>query len=344
MTQDARGQAPGETPHATMVEMVYGLVHTQTLYVAATLGIADLLADGPKSVEELAAATGTHPPSLRRVLRLLASNGVFAQVDDGRFALNARADVLRADAPGSLKAMAEYYGAPWNWAAWGHLVEAVRSGRTAFDLAHGRPLFAYLTDHPDDAAIFDRYMAAIPGRSPSAVVAAYDFSRKKLVVDVGGGLGGFLIAVLQANPLLHGLLFDLPEVVARAQDTLAAAGVADRCACVGGDLFEAVPPGGDVYFLSNILHDWDDDRATQILRNCRHAMAEGSLLLIRELVMPEGVEPAPAKRTDVVMLALTGGLQRTEAEFHSMLGMADFRLTRVVPLPAGGGLIEAVPA
>jgi predicted O-methyltransferase YrrM len=239
--------------------------------------------------------------------------------------------------------MAEYYGADWNWASWGNLLESVRTGKTAFDITHNAALFEYLERHADAAVVFDRYMAAMPTRWREAVVAAYDFSGKKLIVDVGGGLGAFLIAVLQANPGLRGLLFDQPDVLTRAQALLAAADVGDRCNCVAGDLFEAVPAGGDLYFLSNIIHDWDDERAVVILRNCRRAMPPGSLLLIREQVLPEGAEPSLAKRTDMIMLALTGGRQRTESEFRSLLHQADLLLTSVVPLGAGSALIEAAP-
>ena len=343
MAQETPIPAPGDAEYAAMTEMIYGLINTQLVYVVAKLGIAELLADGAKSVDELAAMTGAHAPTLRRVLRLLATKEVFTQLDEDRFASNARAGCLRSDVPRSLKPMAEYYGSHWNWTSWSNLLEAVRTGRTAFDIAHSMSLFTYLEQHPEDGAVFDRYMTAIPTWPTQAVAAAYDFSDKRLVIDVGGGLGAFLTAILERNPGVRGVLFDLPDVLARARQAIATTTVADRFEFVAGDMFESVPRGGDVYIFSNIIHDWDDERAIRVLRNCRRAMSDGSVLLIREQVLPEEAPPAPAVRTDVVMLVLTGGKQRSESEFRSLLANADLRLARVLPLEAGGALIEAVP-
>jgi hypothetical protein len=343
MIQGSRGEATGASPQTTMAEMIYGMINTQMLYAVVQLGIADLLRDGPRSVDQLAAATGADASSLHRVLRLLASNGVFMQTEHGSFALNPSAELLRSDVPGSLAAMATYYGSPWHWAAWGNTLEAVRTGRSAFESVHGVPLFEYLEQHRDAAAVFNRHMASMPFRRQDTAVAAYDFSSKKLVVDVGGGHGAFLISILGANPGLQGLLVDQPSVVAGAKDALAAADVAERCGYVASNIFQSVPTGGDVYILSNILHDWDDKQSVQILQSCRRAMANDSVLLIRESIVPEGNESSPAKRVDVMMLVLTGGLQRTESEFEALLEKADFRLARVISLGRGGDLLEAAP-
>ena len=344
MVEGSRGEATGASPQATMAEMIYGMINTQMLYVVVQLGIADVLHDGPKSIDQLADSTGADGSSLLRVLRLLASNGVFMETEHGSFALNPSAELLRSDVPGSLAAMATYYGSPWHWAAWGNTLKAVRTGQSAFESVHGTPLFEYLEQHREAAAIFNQHMAAMPFRRQNTAVAAYDFSSKKLVIDVGGGHGAFLISILGANPGLHGLLVDQPSVVAGAKDALAAAGVAERCGCAASNIFEAVPTGGDVYILSNILHDWDDEQSVLILQSCRRAMANDSVLLIRESIVPEGNEPSPAKRVDVMMLVLTGGLQRTESEFRALLEKANFRLVRVILLGRGGDLLEAVPA
>jgi hypothetical protein len=325
-----------------MRQTIYGFAFTQMLYVAAQLGIADLLADGPKPIEELAAATGTHAPSLYRVLRALASLGIFAQDEGPRFALTPRAALLRTHFPGSLRSMAVYFGSPWDWRAWGHLLEGVRTGQTAFDLVHGVPLFTYLEQHPDEAAVFNQYMVEMPNRH-APVAAAYDFSGMQLVVDVGGGHGASLIALLQSNPALRGLLFDRPQVVADAKDQLETAGVAARCDTLAGDFFTSVPAGGDAYLLSNVLHDWEDERALQILRNCRRAMADHSKLLVVEGVLPQGNEPSRIKLVDVIMLTLLGGQQRTEAEFRALYARAGFQLTNVVTTSSDVCVIEGVP-
>src|SRR5215831_3712473 len=239
MGQDQQAETADETPRAALQQMIYGFAFSQMLYVAAQLGIADLLAHGPKPIEELAAATGTQAPALSRVLRALVSVGVFTQDTQHRFALTPHAALLRTNVPGSLRSMAVYWGSPWIWQAWGQLLEGVRTGQTAFDLVHGVPFFTYVEQHPEAAAVFNQYMGERGDYRHTALAAAYDFSSMRLVIDVGGGHGAALSAILQANPALRGVLFDLPPVAAGAQDHLAAAGVADRCDTVGGDFFAA---------------------------------------------------------------------------------------------------------
>jgi O-methyltransferase domain/Dimerisation domain len=343
MGQDSQGETADETTRAAMQQMIHGFVFPPMLYVAAKLGIADLLADGPQPIDALAAATGTHASSLYRVLRALASRGVFTQDEGQCFALTPQAALLRTNVPGSLRSMAVYWGSPWLWNAWSHLLDGVQTGQTAFDLAHGTSFFAYLAQHPDDAEVFNQYMAEAPMQRHAAVAAASDFSGMRLVVDVGGGHGASLIALLQAHPALRGVLFDLPQVVAGARDHLLAAGVADRCDPVGGDFFASVPPGGDAYLLEAVLHDWDDDRALHILQNCRRVMAGHGKLFVAELIVPEGNAPSQAKLVDVVMLTMLGGQQRTEAEFRALYARAGFQLTNVVLTPSGMYVIEGVP-
>jgi hypothetical protein len=321
-------------------QSLYGLIDTQTLYVAAKLGLADLLADGPRSAAQLATETGTDAHALRRLLRFLASKGLFAEDGQGQFALTPKGRVFR-----SMRAAALYWGDSWNWTAWPALLDSVRSGKTSFDLAHGQPLFAHMAQHPADAKVFNDYMASMSsGRSFARVPDVYDVGWAQCIVDVGGGLGDLLVAMLAGQPQARGVLYDLPQVIAAAATSVAKAEVGQRCELLAGDFFESVPNGGDLYLLSNILHDWDDERALLILRNCRGVMPSESRLLILEAVVPEGNDPALAKLVDMVMLALTGGQQRTEAEFRTLLAASGFGIAQVLPLDPINSLIEATPA
>jgi O-methyltransferase domain len=342
MSESTQGNRPAPLPPLALMEMSYGLISTQALYVAARLGLADLLAEGSKTADELAAATSSNPRFLNRILKFLVTKGVFSHNRD-RFELNELGSMMRSDAPMSARPMAVYWGSAWNWNSWGSLLKAVMNGKTAFDLTHGASLFEYLDGHPQDAAVFNQYMAQMPGREESEIVRGYDFSQKRRLIDVGGGHGAFLIAALKANPQLQGALFDLPKVVSGAKAALAAASVADRCETIEGDFFESVPAGGDVYLISNILHDWDDERCVRILRNCRAAMSDSSALLVGEAILPDGNEPSLAWMVDLIMMALTGGQQRTVGEFSSLFDAAGLKLSSVIPT-GGGALIEAVPA
>lgn len=342
MVQAGQPASAALPPPAVILNMVYGLFRAQLLYVAAELRIADHLAGGPKPVEELARLTGAHAPALRRVLRALAGEGVFAEDGQGRFGLTPAAELLRGDGvPRSLRAMARFYGSSAVWQAWGGLLEAVRTGRTAFEAVHGTALFPYLAEHPADAAVFNDFMTSLP---LDDALAAYAFAEAGCVVDVGGGHGSSLIAVLRTTPDLRGVLLDLPAVAEGARGRLAEAGLSGRCEVVGGDFFVAVPPGGDVYLLSNILHDWDDVQAARILRRCREAMADSARLVVVEAVVPAGNTPHPARLIDIQMLVTLGGVQRTEAEFRALLTDGGFRLTRVILAGPVTSLIEAVPA
>jgi hypothetical protein len=324
-------------------EMIYGVVTSQMVSVVARLAVADLLEDGPKSVDELAVTTGTDAVPLFQVLRALAGEGVFELLEGKRFGLTPMAEALRSDAPNSLRSMAIYYGSPYIWQSYGALIEAVRTGETALDLALGESLFEYLAKHPDDNAVFNRYMVERQALQHPAIVEACDFEGAGLVVDVGGGSGALLAAMLSANPHLRGVLFDRPQVVAGAADVLNEAGVADRCAVEGGSFFDAVPPNGDVYLLSQVLHDWNDEQAVEILRNCRKVMSTGSRVLVAETILPPGNEPSIAKRVDVVMLVVAGGHERTEDEFATLFHAADLELTEVISTTSGDSLVEGVP-
>jgi hypothetical protein len=320
---------------------------SQALYVAAQLGIADLLADGPQSYETLAAKTGTHAPSLRRVLRLLASAGVFAEGADGRFELTPVGSFLRSG-PGSFRATARLFGGPMVWRAWGDLLNTVRTGEPAFARVFGTDSFGYFADHPDEAAVFDEAMSTFTAMISAAVAAAYDFSSMRSVIDVGGGEGALLTGILRAHPNLRGAVFDLPRLADGARRQIATVGLTDRYEFVGGDFFEAVPAGFDAYLLKHVIHDWDDGHAVRILETCGRAMGSEAKLLIVEGVYPPRVDGSPESRgaaaNDVNMLVCTGGRQRSAVEFRDLYAAAGFRLTRIVPTMAMSCVIEGVKA
>jgi SAM-dependent methyltransferase len=324
------------------MRLITGYRLSQMVHVAATLGIADLLASGPKGCAELAQLSGTHAPSLYRALRALAGAGIFREQADGRFALNALAEPLRSDVPGSVRGYAIMQGEGWIWDAWGRALHSVRTGEPAFNHLHGTDFFPYLEQHPEAAAIFN---AGMTGRAASADVAVahtYDFSDVRTIIDVGGGHGLLLSAILEAYPAARGILLDLPSVAAGARERIAAAGLAEHCEVVGGDFFAAVPTGGDCYVLANVIHDWDDDRAVAILRNCQRAMAPGGRVLIIEAVLPTGNEPHPGKIGDLQMLVISGGRERTEAEYRALLAASDFRPARVIPTASPVSVVEGI--
>jgi orsellinic acid C2-O-methyltransferase len=319
---------------------------SRALWVVARLGIADQLAAGPRRVEELAEATGTHAPSLRRVLRLLASAGVFAEEADGHIALTPIGQCLRAGVPGSMRAGVLLF-AGRTQDAWSDLMYSVQTGEPIYPHRHGVDVWTYTAQHPEDAALFDEAMADFTRQAAIAVVAAYDFSPFGTILDVGGGAGALLAGILTANPALRGVLFDRPDVVERARAEIARRGLADRCTVVGGDFFEEVPAGADAFLLKHVIHDWNDEKAIAILRNCRRAMERSGKVLILEGVYPpridRSLESRGAAANDVNMLVCTGGRQRSEEEFRSLYQAAGFELARIVPTAARVSVIEGVP-
>jgi hypothetical protein len=320
--------------------LVNGYQVTQAIHVAATLGIADLLRDGPRGSSELAAETSVHAPSLHRVLRALGALGVLREEDDGRFSLTEIGDCLRADAREPVGGWAAYVGLPSHFAAWANLLHAVRTGENAFGSVHGSTVWEYRARHPEDGAIFDQAMTDTTYRANRHLLEAYDFARFGSVVDVGGGHGALLAALLRAHPQLRGVVFDQPHVVAGAPAVLEAAGVADRCDVVGGSFFDAVPAGADAYLLKAILHDWDDEDAARILRSCRDAIAgDGALLVVeRELGGPN--ENPDGKLSDLNMMVGPGGRERTREEFADLLAAGGFALQRTVGTAIGLSVFE----
>jgi hypothetical protein len=330
-------------PWQQLSQMITAYWTARAIYVAANLRIADHLKDGPRAAEELAAAAGVAPRPLYRFLRALAGVGVFAREADGRFRLNPLAEPLREGGPGSLRAVAVMLGEE-QYRCWDDVLETVRTGERSFDRLYGQPLFAYLGEHPEQAEVFDAAMSGFTGRATQAMLDAYDLSGVGTLADVGGGVGSNLARVLGRHPAMRGLLFDRPQVVARARPVLEAAGVWGRCAVEGGDFFEAVPRGADAYLLGHILHDWDDAQAGLILDNLRRAMPAAARLLLVEYVLPEGDGQAFGKLVDLHMMVAAGGLERTEAEYRRLFAAHGFRLTRVVPTAGDISVVEGRPA
>jgi hypothetical protein len=322
--------------------MIIGFQVSRAIGVAAELGIADLLAEGSLSVEQLAALTNTRAPLLYRMLRALASRGIFAELEDGRFAMTPLADRLRSSAPGgSVRAYAVFAGQAFAQRPWEQMLATLRTGQPGFDQVYGAPLFDYLATDVTAGEIFNDAMTSNSSREAEAVIAAYDFTGLRSIVDVAGGHGRLIATVLTANPDAHGVLFDLPHVIAGARPVVHTGSLADRCRLVEGDMFAAVPAGGDAYLLKRTLHDWDDDRARAILQNCARAGKPGARVLIIEMVVPPGNEPHQAKLYDLMMMVMLGGRERTRHEFADLLAGAGFRLVQIVDTNTPLSVIEA---
>jgi hypothetical protein len=319
--------------------MISGYWLTQAVYVAAKLGIADLLAGGPQTAETLARQTDTQPPALYRLLRALASVGVFAVDSDRRFGLTPMADCLRRDVPDSQQAMAIMNGEE-HYVAYSELLWSVRTGKPAFDKVYGAPVFDFLASHPDQARVFDRAMVSVHGRETGAMLDAYDFSGIGVLADVGGGNGSVLTAVLRKHPAMRGMLYDLPNVAERARDSLRESGLADRCQVVAGSFFDSVPAGADAYLMRHIIHDWDHDRCVRILRNIHQVADARTRLLIVEGIVPPGNAPAFGKLLDLTMLVIPGGEERTRDEYDALFRAGGWRVERVVSTAAEVSVLE----
>jgi predicted O-methyltransferase YrrM len=315
---------------------------TQALYVAAKLGIADLLREGPVNCDVLASKTCTHPQSLYRTLRALASVGVFTEAAPEQFALTPLAALLQSGTPNSMRALAIMY-AEEQYRAWGDMLYSVRTGQPAFEHQFGMDVFAYFLQNPEAGAIFNEAMTGLTSQTADALANTYDFSGFGTIVDIGGNLGTVITSILTRNPQARGILFDRPNVVASAAEYLVEAGVQNRCRCIGGDFFTAVPGGGDAYLLASVLHDWDDDRCTAILTNCRQVMPTRGKLLVVELVLPAGDVPHPGKWVDLHMLVMARGRERTVAQYRALFLSAGFDLASVSLIPGGQSIVEAVP-
>jgi len=330
-------------PHAQLIQMGTAAWVSAVVSTAAEVGLADQLATGPRSADELAGPMKLHAPSLYRFMRTLAGLGILTEQEAQRFALTPLGDALRTGAPGSARATLLAFNAVL-WRGWEQMSYSLATGKSGFDKTFGMPLFEYLGQHPALASHFSEAMVGFHNAEPPAVAKAYDFSGFRTIVDVGGATGNMLAAILSAAAGPRGVLFDLPHVVADAPALLAANRVADRVTVEKGSFFDAVPAGGDCYVLSHVIHDWSEDACLTILGNCRTAITPDGRVLIVEMVLPAGDTPHPGKVLDMVMLVFPGGQERTEAEYASLLARAGFRLNRVVPTASAVSIVEALPA
>jgi hypothetical protein len=320
--------------------MIAGFRVTQMLYVAAKLRIADHLKDGPLTVKELAKRTSAHEDSLYRLMRTLASVGVFTEEANSTFRLNSMGSLLVTGVPGSLQVNAEVAGEPWMWGPWGNLMDSIKTGEVAFDKLYGKHTWDWFAENPGPAQLFNSLMDELTAAETRAVLGGYDFSQARVVVDIGGGRGALLEAILGVNSKARGILFDMPHVIEAAKQIMDAV-IARRVEFVAGDFFKAVPAGGDLYILKNIVHDWTDEESRRILEVVhRRVQGTGRVLLIEQIIC-EPNQACVAKLADIQMMVRNGGRNRTESEYSKLLRASGFNLTRVYPT-SGPGIIEAV--
>lgn len=334
------GAAP--PPPLAMLQLMSGFWISRGIYITAKLGLADLVKDGPKPAAELAAATETDASALFRVLRALAGVGIFTQDEADRFGDTPLLQTLRSDVAGSLRAFAMTELGEEHYPAWGELMHSVRTGEIAFDHAFGMDVWKYFSQHPDNARIFNDAMSGMTAQANEALHAAYDFGGIRTLVDIGGGHGGLITSILRRHPEMRGILFDSPQVIDGARAVVEVSDVAGRCELSAGNFFEAVPAGGDAHILKWIIHDWDDEKSLAILKNCHRSLPDNGKLILVEAVVPAGAEMHFSKFMDLNMMVMTGGRERTEAEFRRLYQAAGFRLNRIVPTESPFSVIEGV--
>jgi hypothetical protein len=342
IAEDKRNETEATPPHAQLIQMAMAHWVSQTVYVAAKLGLADHLGEERKSADDLTGVTGTHAPSLFRLMRTLAHLGILEQHGPDHFGLTPLGQALRTGAPGSARATILTVASEWFSRGFGQLLYSVQTGKSGFERSLGMPIFDWLARNPQEASMFSETMVGFHGAEPAAVAAAYDFSDRRIIVDVGGATGNLLSAILDRNAGSRGILYDLPHVVRDAPALLQARGCADRVTIEPGNFFEGVPSGGDAYLLSHIIHDWSEEQCLTILGHCRRAMKPGSRLLIIEMVLPSNGQPHPGKMLDLMMLVGPGGRERTEPESATLLHRAGLRFTRVVRTESAVSIVEGV--
>jgi SAM-dependent methyltransferase len=328
------------SPQERIWDINAGFWKSRALYAAARMGIADLIARGVDTVPALAATLEADPRSLFRLLRFLCSFGIFVQRDDGRFALTELGALLRDGVPGSMRALVTFQNGDPLYAAWGDIVRSIRAGDEAFTHVHGMNLFAYNVQHPEENDIFNAAMVSSSGTFLDDLAERYPFGSASSVADVGGGIGRTLVALLKRHPHLRGVVYDTPAVYEAARRYVEAEGLQDRCEVRSGDFFKSVPEGFDLYLMSRIIHDWDDERAAAILRTCHRAMGETSRLLILERVIPPPNQPSAATATDMLMMVVMGGQERTQAEYQALLDAAGLQLLSTIPIASEMRIVE----
>jgi hypothetical protein len=333
-------KTPDVPPHAELMKFILSKWISKPIYVAAKLGIADHLDDGPKSIQHLARLVDAHAPSLYRMMRALACVGIFYENDDGRFELTPMAACLKSDA---LRPIALMMHSDWHNRAWDHLLETIQTGEIAFDAAHGMPIFDWFKRHPQAAAVYDQANAIKSRTSHRAIVDAYDFSKIQTLTDVGGGTGALLVEILKNNPAMSGLVAELPGVVPRTRAFIQQQGLASRCDAVACDMFKEIPVGGDAYMLSHILHDWEDEPCRTILTNINHVMRPGGRLLVVEALIPPANQFSIAKLLDLEVLVMGGGRERTADQYRVLFQSAGFNLSRVVSTHESISILEVLP-
>lgn len=336
---------PDQVAPTVVLQMVFGKMASRAITVAAELGLADLMKDGPVPVEQLARAKEVNADALNRVLRVLTAAGVFEETAPGTFGLNASAQLLRSDVPGSMRGLVLWLGDDTSWRAFQDLRYTVKTGQPAYDKVHGYPLFDYLARTPAVGTIFNQAMTSLTGQFMPAVLAGYDFSGLRRVVDVGGGQGALIAALVERYPEIRGTLMDLPEVVAQAGAVVDASPHRARIEVAPGSFFEAVPAGADAYVIKQVLHDWDDAHCERVLRNIRGVMAPHGRVLVVEALITPGPESMLARFSDMEMMVVTpNGRERTVEEFAALFARAGLKLARVVPTPSPLVVLEALPA
>jgi len=339
---NSNSSEPLSSAHDALLNLVYGHVNTQVVYVAAKLGIADLLKDEPKTSRELAEFIGVDMRALQLTLRSLVQLNVLIEDENGRLQLTPIGELLASGVPGSLHGRAIYLGEE-HYRAWGDLLYSVETGQAAFNHAFGMSFWEYLSQNPETQERFHQFRAWRARLNAAEVLETYDFTSARTIVDVGGGYGTLIATILAATPHVTGILYELESVTVEARRHLEEAGVADRCQIITGNFFTSVPQGGDGYLLSRIIHDWSDGASIRILKNCRAAIQEYGHLWVIEIVMPEKLENSHGATVDLEMLVLHGGQERTKSEYSALFAAAGFELTKVVPTPSGLSIIEGVP-
>jgi hypothetical protein len=322
-----------------LMKYVVGRWISKPIYVAAKLGIADLLTAGPRSIKGLARASRSYAPSLYRMMRALASIGIFSENEDKKFELTPMAEYLKA---GSMRSIVIMFNSEWSDKAWEYFLDNIKDGETAFDKAYGMPVTEWLEKNPPAAEIFNEVNAIKAAGSHRTIIDSYDFSGIKTLTDVGGGIGVLMAEILSANPSMEGIVLDIPSVIREAKKTIRARGMETRCRVMEADFFDQIPPGSDAYLLSNILHDWPDDKCRQILKNCHQAMKADSKLLVMEMIIPEANKPSVAKLLDLEMMVMTGGRERTKADFEELFRSSGLELTRIIPTREDVYVIEGI--
>ncbi len=326
-------------PAANLMKFIVGKWISKPIYAAAELNIADILDRGPKSIDDLAKECHAHAPSLYRMMRALASVGIFAEMDDKEFKLTPMAECLKKDA---MRSIALLFNSDFSDKAWGYFLDSVKTGDTAFEKAHGLPVSDWLENNPKAAEIFNQANAVKAVSSHRAIVDVYDFSGINTLTDIGGGLGALMAEILNANPLMNGIVAETPSVVEKTKEFIQGKGLGMCCQTIECDFFKEIPLGGDACLMSHILHDWNSKQCKIILKNCHKAMKPGAKLLIVEMVIPPGNQPSIAKLLDLEMLVTTGGCERTENEFKLLLESSGFKMSRIIPTKESISIIEGI--